>query len=185
MKKLNNEDLMDYVDGTLDAARLTLVEEHLKASPEEAQLVADMKLALSALHEWDAAEPVRVSDNFWPELRDRLPEKPQRSWWRGASVQMGEWLWPARSPMRISAGIAVIVAFIAMAASLFAPRQAIREGITDPLTPADMAFIQQSLGRHKAYDIVQPLTGSMPLAIGDGRDGDGDGEESDDEPYTP
>jgi anti-sigma factor RsiW len=186
MKKLNNEDLMDYVDGTLDAARLTLVEEHLKASPEEAQLVADMKLALSALHEWDAAEPVRVSDNFWPELRDRLPEKPQRSWWRGASSQMGEWLWPARSPMRISAGIAAIVLFAAMAASFFAPQKARRPIVADaPLTTADRMFIQQSLGRHKAYDMVQPLTGSMPLAIGDGRDGDGDGEESDDEPYTP
>jgi anti-sigma factor RsiW len=187
MKKLSNEDLMDYVDGTLDAARLTLVEEHLKASPEEAQLVADMKLALSALHEWDAAEPVRVSDNFWPELRDRLPEKPHRSWWRGAAAQMGEWLWPAHSPLRVSARVAFVAMVMAVAAWFFAPQQAQRPIVAEepPLTTADMAFIQQSLRSHKAYDMVQPLNGSLPLAIADGRDGDGDGEDTDDEPYTP
>jgi anti-sigma factor RsiW len=185
MKKVSNEDLMDYVDGTLDAARLVLVEEHLKASPEEAQLVAEMKLAMSALHEWNAAEPVRVAEDFWPKLRDRLPEKPQRSWWRGASAQMGEWLWPAHSPLRLSARAAVIAMVIAVAAWFFAPQPARRPVEATPLTVDDKAFIQQSLGRHKAYEMVQPLTGSMPLTVGDGRDSDGDGEESDDEPYTP
>jgi anti-sigma factor RsiW len=186
MKKLSNEDLMDYVDGTLDAARLALVEEYLKASPEEAQLVADMKLALSALHEWDAAEPVRVSDNFWPELRDRLPEKPQRSWWRGTSAQIGAWLWPAHSPLRVSARVAVVAMVMAVAAWFFAPPSAQRPIEAEaPLTTADMEFIQQSLGRHKAYDMMQPLNGSLPLAVGDGRDSDGDGEDSNDEPYTP
>jgi anti-sigma factor RsiW len=185
MKKLSNEDLMDYVDGTLDAARLTLVEQHLKASPEEAQLVADMKLAMSALHEWDAVEPVRVSEDFWPKLRDRLPEKPQRSWWRSASAQMGQWLWPAHSPLRLSARAAVVAMVIAIAAWFFAPQPAQRQVEAITLTADDRAFIQQSLGRHKAYDMVQPLNGSMPVAVGDGRDGDGDGEDSNDEPYTP
>lgn len=185
MKKLTNDELMDYMDGTLDAARLTLVEEHLKASPDDAQLVAEMKLAMSALHEWDAAEPVRVSENFWPKLRDRLPEKPRRGWWRGASAQMGEWLWPGYSPLRISARVAVLAMIMAVAAWFFAPPGVQRPIVAEELTAADKMFIQQSLDRHGAYVEVQPLTNSLPVAIGDGRDGDGDGEDSTDEPYMP
>lgn len=186
MKKLSNEDLMNYVDGTLDVARLAQIEEHLEASPEDAKLAADMKMALQALHEWDAAEPVQVSDDFWPALRDRLPEKPQRSWLRGTSAQVGEWLWPSHSPLRLSARIAVIAAFAAMAASFFLPQEARKEAVaTPPLTSADKMFIQQSLDRHDAYVAVQPFTNPLSLPSGDGRNADGDDDDGEDDPYAP
>src|SRR4028118_2171409 len=117
-----------------------------------------MKLALTELHAWDEAEPVRVSDNFWPELRDKLPEAPpQRSWVRSTASQLGSWLWPSSSPLRLSARVAAVVVFIALAASFFAPKNA-----TTPLqalTPADQAFIQQSMARHDAYATAQSLGG--------------------------
>jgi len=186
MKKLTTDDMMAYVDGTLDPARLTEVEKYLESNAEDAALLADMKMALTELHAWDEAEPVRVSENFWPELRDKLPEAPKRNWLRGTASQFGAWLWPSNSPLRLSARVAAVVVFIALAASFFAPKNA-----TTPLqalTPADQAFIQQSMARHEAYVTSQSLGGgSTLLRSGDGRDSDGDGDDSDAdaEDYSP
>jgi hypothetical protein len=82
--------------------------------------------------------------------------------------------------------VAAVVVFIALAASFFAPKNA-----TTPLqalTPADQAFIQQSMARHDAYVTSQALGGgSTLLRSGDGRDSDGDGDDSDAdaEDYSP
>lgn len=185
MKKLKDDDMMQYLDGTLDAARLAEVEKYLQTDAEDARLLADMKLAMGALREWDEAEPVRVSDNFWPALRDKLPERPQRSWLRGASAQLGAWLWPAHSPLRLSARVAAIAVFVALAVSFLSPRQAVHNVQATDLTAADKMFIQQSLARHDAYVTSQSLSSALPLRNSDGRDGDGDGEDDEGDDYTP
>lgn len=185
MKTLKNDDMMGYLDGTLDAARLAEVEAYLQTDAEDARLLADMKLAISELHAWDEAEPVRASDNFWPALRDKLPERPQRSWMRGASAQLGAWLWPAHSPLRLSARVAAIAVFVALAASFLSPKDAVRNTHATELTSADKTFIQQSLARHDAYVTSQSLSSALPLHNSDGRDGDGDGGDDDGDDYTP
>ncbi|HEX8832609.1 MAG TPA: zf-HC2 domain-containing protein [Abditibacteriaceae bacterium] len=186
MKKLSNEDLMDYLDGTLDPARLAKVEAHLAANADDAVLVADMKMAMGALNEWNEAEPVKVSPDFWVKVREQLPEHPTRSPLRALGAQLGAWLWPAHSPLRLSTRVAALAVFVAMAAALMSPKGAVHQVQAD-LSDADKMFIQQSVDRHSAYVAVQPLNSTLNLPVGDGRDGDGDGEdgEGEDESYTP
>lgn len=156
MKKLNNEDIMDYLDGALDASRLAAFEEHLRSNAEDAQLVAEMKMAMSALHE-EAAEPVRVSADFWPKLREKLPEKPRRSWINSLAAQAGAWVWPSHSKLGLSVRVAAVAVFIAMAAFLFAPKQAVQhsEAGNKPTTD-DIAFIRKSVGRDAEYRKAAP-----------------------------
>jgi anti-sigma factor RsiW len=162
--KISNEDLMNYVDGTLTAGQVSRVEEHLRAHPEDAELVSEMKLAVQALHDWDAAEPVQVSADFWPRLRDKLPAKPGRSLWR----KVGELVWPSQSRLGLSvrAAAVVVAAILFMAASWFSPKQAVHQVSAN----ADDVFIQQSLQKHSAYVQSQPL--SAPLPPGDVKSAD-------------
>src|SRR5687768_5045557 len=98
MKRLNNNEIMDYIDGTLSPERRAAVEAHLLENEEDAQLVADLKMATAELREWDASEPVHVGEDFWPKLRDKLPERPNRSPLRALTMQLGELFRPSRSP---------------------------------------------------------------------------------------
>lgn len=182
--KITNEVLMDYVDGTLDAGQIAAVEAHLASNPEEAALVADMKMAIGALQEWDEAEPVKVSEDFWPRLRDKLPAAPARNPLRRLGSQFAAWLWPSPTPMRVSARVAVLAVIFAMGAALFSPRQATHTATADSLTQADKMFIQQSMNRHSAYVSSQPAV-SLPITAGDGHNADGDGETEDDAEYVP
>lgn len=184
--KITNDVLMGYVDGTLDAARLAQVEEHLRTDAEDAQMVSDMKMALGALHDWNESEPVHASENFWPALRDKLPAQPGRDGLGTMTSRVGEWLWPRRAPLRFSAGIAALAVFIALAASFLSPQQAVNTLSAKDLTPADMTFIRQSVARHDAYVTSQSLgVGMSSLRSGDGRDSDGDDDDGADEGYTP
>jgi anti-sigma factor RsiW len=173
MKTLNNDLLMDYIDGTLSAERRAEVEAHLATNAEDAALAADMKAAVSALQEWDQAEPVKVSDDFWIKVRNQLPEKPVRNPLRSFGTQLRELLWPTQSPLRLSTRVAAIAVVIALGTAMFAPRDATRPVVAGTLSDADKSFIQQSLNRHSAYVTTQPLAGAMNLSV----NGDGDGED--------
>jgi anti-sigma factor RsiW len=181
--KITNEVLMDYVDGTLDAVHLAAVQAHLDANPEEAALVADMKMAVGALQEWDEAEPVKVSEDFWPKLRDKLPAEPPRNPVRRVAGKLAAWLWPSPTPMRVSARVAALAVIIVMGVALFSPQQATHTAMAD-LTPADRTFIQQSMDRHSAYISSQPVA-SLPIQAGDGHNPDGDGDVDEDTTYVP
>jgi anti-sigma factor RsiW len=177
MKKLSNDTLMDYLDGTLDTARRAEVEAHLAVNPEDAALVADMKAAVSALQEWDKAEPVAVSNDFWIGVRNQLPDKPGRNPLRTLGTQIGQWLWPAQSPLRLSTRIAAIAVFVALGMAMFSPREATKSLMAEGLSDADKTFINQSVSRHTAYVSTQPLSNGLNFSVNDGRDGDGDGED--------
>lgn len=171
MKRLTNEELMDYMDGTLSAARLAEIEQHLASSPEDAELVADLKMAQKALIEWDEAEPVRAGEDFWPKLRDKLPAQPGRNPLRALGSRLSGWLWPAHSRMGMSLRVAVVAAVLAIAAAMFAPQQTKHQVIanngstvTSTLTPEDRSFIRKSLERHSAYESSQPWAGAVPPA---------------------
>lgn len=179
--KMTNELLMDYLDGTLDATRQSAVEAHLQSNAEDAALVAEMRLAQTVLQDWNAAEPLRASDDFWIKVRNQLPDKPGR-------VTIGSrvlnWLWPQQaSGFALPARVAALALFVAMAVSLFAPQDAQRPA-TAALSTSDRAFITQSLNRHTAYVATQPLEG-FDTNLSDGRNGDGDGDDESNDNYSP
>jgi len=185
--KITQDDMMNWVDGTLDAGRHQQVDEYLALHAEDAELLADMKEALNALHDWNAAEPVAVSDNFWPRLREQLPERAGGAGMRGGVSRLTQWLWPQRSAWRVSGAAAAIALIAIVAASIFAPKNATHPAEAAPLSASEQQFIRQSLVQHRAYAAVEPLR-LVPLAPADGRNQDGDdgGDDSgDSENYAP
>jgi len=121
MKRLSDLEMMDYLDGTLSPERVSAVEAHLAAHAEDAELLADLKMARATLHELEAAEPVRAGDDFWLKVRAQLPEERKAS--QGILAQLGSWLWPSNSPMGMSLRVAVMAALLAMLATWFGPGQ--------------------------------------------------------------
>ena len=177
MKKVTQDELMDWVDGTLSDSRRAQVDAHLAHHAEDAQLVADMQEALGMLHEWNAAETVSVSDNFWPQLRDQLPSKPG-SGWHGQVSRVGSWLMPRRE-WKVRAGVAAFAVCAAFAILFFAPKNATHtvQAQTHALSPDEQQFIRQSLVQHRTYAAVQPFN-AAPVTQSDGRNQDGDGDDS-------
>lgn len=180
MKMISEDDMLAFVDGTLDADRAREVEEFLAGSEDDAILAQDMKMALGALRDWDQAELVQVSANFWPELREKLPAQPGRRGVRGLLAQWGL-VSPLGQPSRavtFSARAAVIAAGVALLALFLSPQKTINQA--QALSAEDKAFIQQSVKRHEAYLTVQSAGGANVLRgerASDGRDGDGDGDD--------
>lgn len=170
--KITQDDMMSWVDGTLDGARRVEVDAYLQAHDEDAQLLADMKDAMSALHDWNAAEPVAVSDNFWPQLREKLPAKAGSGW---NISRLAQTLFPARG-WRLRAGAAAAMVFVALGALFFAPKNSTHRVEAQPttLSASEKQFIRQSLVQHRTYVAVQPLT-SIQTPPADGRNDDGDG----------
>ncbi len=168
MKRLNETDIIDYLDGTLSPARMAEVEAHLRTHEEDAQLVADLKMAQGELIAWDASEPVQVSANFWPQLRDKLPAGgPRRSW----LSRLSSIVWPSQSPLATPIRVMVVAAFLALVAALATPEQARQNAVAtrDPkaLTNADKAFIERSIQNHNNYSSSQPLGGTNVDKRGD------------------
>jgi anti-sigma factor RsiW len=182
MKPLKETEIIDYLDGTLSPTRMAEVEAHLRENAEDAELVASLKMAKSELLEWDAAEPVQVSADFWPKLRDKLPaQAPRRAWWK----QLGAALWPAHSPMAAAVRVAAIAAFLAIAAALFTPEQSRQQATasrdTKALTTEDRAFIERSIKKHNNYSSSQPLGSTNVNKRGDVGSAESGDEESTEE----
>ena len=155
MKNLDSNEIMAYLDGSLDTTQRAQVEAHLAQHAEDRALVTQMRAAMDALHALDELEPVRASDDFWMKVRDNLPDKaPRRSW----TTQLGAMLWPQTSRRAMALRVAVIAGIVALAGQWFAPQQVIP---TATAIPQDaLSFIQASSQRHKAYVSSQPLAGA-------------------------
>ncbi len=166
MKHLNEVELMDLLDGDKTAETLTDADQ---------ERLDDAKLAMMALQAWEEAEPIQASENFWPKLREQLPERPPRSAWNRFTQQVGAWLWPAQSPLTASMRVAMVAAILALASFWFAPQQAINPVSAD-FTAEESAFIERSLERHDKYVIVDSNDGSLGIPVGDA--GSFDGNES-------
>jgi len=155
MKRLTEQQVMEYLAGELTPADKTRYEAHLAQSAEDAEQIGELQFALSALREWDESEPLRVSQNFWPQLRDQLGPPPQRSAW---SKLRNQFLGLAGSPSRtrLSVGVAVATVVVAMGAFLFSPTHSTNQAQATPLTAADTAFVQSSVAQHADY-VRHPL----------------------------
>ena len=156
MKRLSNEQIMDYLDGTLSAAERAEVESHLKNSAEDAATVRELQFAMNATQQWHAADEMRVSDNFWPNLRDNLGPAPKRSWW--SSLLKGAAPAP-KAKWGLGAAFAAIALAIAMGAMMFAPQDATNPAVATDITTADQAFIKQSVQKHEAFVTSQATPG--------------------------
>lgn len=156
MNCLSNEQIMDYIDGTLAPSDFVRVEEHLKSHAEDAQMVAELRFAMGAAQQWHESEPLQVSANFWPQLRDNLGPAPQRSAWSKLKNQVAGAFGPSRAT-RLSLGAAFAVIAIAASALLFSPQNATNQAIA--LSDADETFIRQSVQKHEAYVQSQPAPG--------------------------
>ena len=156
MKRLSNEQIMDYLDGTLSAAERTQIESHLASHAEDAATVSELQFAMNAVQEFHANDEMRVSENFWPNLRDNLGPCPKRSWWssllKGAAPQAAP-----RAKWGLGAAFAAIALALAMGAMMMAPQNATTPAVA--ITRADEAFIQQSVQKHEAYVTSQAAPG--------------------------
>lgn len=165
MKRLSDLEMMDYLDGTLAPERLAAVETHLAQNAEDAQLLADLKMAQSTLHEM-AQEPIRARDDFWQKVSAELPKdrKPAKS----LMAQIGSWLWPTQSTVGMSLRVAVLAAFLAMLATWFGPSQIRPTGMAnDPANPA--LSVQQKAdleGRVPPKRDAKPLPGAGSSSTG-------------------
>ncbi len=175
--KITQDDMLGWVDGTLSAARRAQMQEHLRGNDEDAQLLADMKDAMSALHDWNAHDTIAANDNFWPHLREKLPERAGRGW---NFSRLASRFFPARA-WRLRAVVAVAMLFVALGALFLAPKNATQrlEAQESALSVSEQQFIRRSLVQHCTYAAVQPL-GSMQAAPADGRNQDGDGNDDND-----
>jgi hypothetical protein len=173
MKKLKDTELIDLLDGKRESGVL---------HESDAADLEDMKLAMEALQAWNEVEPVQVSENFWPKLREQLPARPPRSPLRRVASTLGTWLWPSHSPLAASMRVAVVAAILALASFWFAPQNATQPAVA--LSPEATAFIQRSLQKHDNYVATQPVDGGLAIPAGDAASTDtGDDEPSDE--YVP
>jgi len=166
MRKVKEEEMLDYLDGRLDKSRMAAVEAHLQTNAQDAQLLDDMKMVGAALRDWDATLPTQASENFWPQLREQLPAQPGRSVLRRMGLK--GWAMPT---LKISVGAVVAAAVVAMIVFMSAPQQSVSPSSAagSTLSAADQAFVTQSLQRHETYASGQPMSGALtvPAAPGD------------------
>jgi anti-sigma factor RsiW len=171
MKRLDSNEIMNYLDGTLDEAHRARIDAHLLESAEDRELVDTMRVAMGALHDLDAVEPVRAGDDFWMKVRDNLPNKaPRRSW----TTQLGNLLWPQTSRVAVSFRVAAVVVILALASLWFGPQQNTSIKAGNDLSPDAKAFIQMSTQRHKAFVSSQPLAGAPVGDMASAETGDED-----------
>jgi hypothetical protein len=114
-----------------------------------------MRLAMPAVKDWHESEPLRVSENFWPELRDKLGPVPQRSLFSKLRNQVLGVFGPSRTT-RLSFGVAAVAIVLALGAFWFAPQGARQPAVA--ITKADLNFVKASRERHEAYLRSQPVT---------------------------
>jgi anti-sigma factor RsiW len=174
MKRLDSNEIMDYLDGSLDAAHRAQIEAHLAQDAEDRALVAEIRAAMGALNALDELEPVRAGDDFWMKVRDNLPAKaPRRSW----TTQLGAMLWPQTSRPATALRVAVIAGIMALASQWFAPQQDMQP-IQASLPPEARMFVNMSSQKHAAYVSSQPLTGApvgAPASVETGDEDDDTG----------
>jgi anti-sigma factor RsiW len=172
MNRLSNEQIMDYLDSALSPSEMARVEQHLKTNAEDAELVSELRFAMGAAKEWHESEPLQVSENFWPKLRDNLGPAPKRSAWSQLKNQMAGLFGPSRTA-RLSFGAAFAVIMVLLGALLFSPQGS--TPVANALSPADKAFIAQSVAKHEAYVQNQPAPGDAQ-SIETGADDDNEPE---------
>lgn len=178
MMKLNESNILDYLDDRLGKKDCATMEEALVRSQGKASDVDDARLGMQALHALTSEEPAAVSADFWPRLREKLPEQPPRNAFSQATTMLSGWLWPSTSKWAISARVAAVVAVLAMASLWFGPQRTVTP--SSAISASEKAFISRSMQRHTDYVNTPPSVNSLPLPVGDAASTDHNTEPLDD-----
>ena len=161
--KLSNDQIMDYLDGTLSPAETALVESHLKTDAQDRAIVEELRFATQSLKQFDAeqygSEPLRVSDNFWPNLRENLGPAPKRSF-VGQMTRKINGVSPSKTA-RYSLGVGFAAIVLALSAFFFAPQNASAPVMADQITQADRNFMAQSQQKHQQFLASEPVAGDV------------------------
>lgn len=165
MMKLNETNILDYLDDRLGKSDCADMEEALEHSKGRSSDVDDARLGMQALHALASEEPVVVSENFWPRLREKLPEQPPRNAMAQVTSTLTGWVWPSTSKWAISARVAAVVAVLAMASLWFGPQRTVTP--SSAISASEKAFISRSMQRHADYVNTPPTVNSLPLPVGD------------------
>lgn len=178
MMKMNEDKILDFLDDRLGKRDYADMEEALGRSQERASDVEDARLGMQVLHALASEEPVVVSDDFWPRLREKLPAQPPRNAMAQISSTLSGWLWPSSSRWAISARVAVAVTIIAMASLWFGPQRTVTP--SSAISPSERAFISRSMQRHADYVNTPATVNSLPLPVGDAGAADRNQDSADD-----
>lgn len=177
MTRLSNEQIMDYLDGTLSPQEIARIESHLQASAEDRELVDELRFATQSLHEFNVAqygaEPMRVSENFWPELRGKLGPAPKRGFFSQLSRSLSG-AGTKKPAVRYSFGAALAALVLAFGVFMFAPKNAQNPVVAGEITQSDKNFIQQSLKQHETYVQTAPVAGDKSAMEASTDEGDDD-----------
>lgn len=161
--KLSNDQIMDYLDGALSPTETARVESHLKTNVEDRAIVEELRFATQSLKEFDAQEygdaPLRVSENFWPKLREKLGPAPKRSFVNQMARKING-VAPHKTA-RYSFGVAIAALVVALSAFFFAPQNASKPVVASEITAADKAFMSQSQQKHDQYVASEPIAGDV------------------------
>jgi anti-sigma factor RsiW len=142
-RKEGAEILLDYIHGTLDAARKIELDRHVESCAECRRLVDAQRTVYAALEDWSAPE---VSADFDQRLYARIAaEKP--TFWRSMFWQ--RWL-PVTPIVWWKPVVPVALAALALSA-IFVVRT------SNPTFPASAAQKQMSIGKADLDQVEQAL----------------------------
>jgi anti-sigma factor RsiW len=159
MTRLTNEQIMDFLDNACTPEERARIESHLKINQEDADLVNELRFAMTTAKDWHDSEPVQVSENFWPKLRDNLGPAPSRGILSSLQKSVRQ-MFGTSPASRLSLGAAMAAIVLAMGVFLFAPQNAQQPAVAD-MTAQDMAFVQQSVKQHEAFVATSPVAGDV------------------------
>lgn len=179
MMKLNETNILDYLDDRLNKKDCADMEEALEHSKSKSSDVDDARLGMQALHALASEEPVAVSEDFWPRLREKLPAQPPRNAMAQVTSTLTGLLWPSPSKWAISARVAVVVVVLAMVSLWFGPQRTVTPSSAH-LSASEQAFVTRSMQRHADYVNSPPTVNSLPLPVGDAGSADRNTEQPDD-----
>jgi len=168
--KYKDSHILDYLDNQLCEKDCDHLESQLERDEDTSNAVDDARLAMMALHDLAREDPVTVSDDFWPRLREQLPELPSRNPLSQLATNLSQWVWPASSKWGISARVALLVAVLAMASLWLGPQRTVTP--SSAFSASEKAFIARSMQRHEDYVNTPPSVNSLPLPIGDAASSD-------------
>lgn len=177
--KFKDSHILDYLDNQLCEQDCDNLESHLEQHQDTSDAVDDARLAMLALHDLAQEEPVKVSEDFWPRLREHLPELPSRNPLSQFASNLSQWVWPTSSKWAISARVALLVTVLAMASLWLGPQRTVAPS-SAAFSDSEKAFIARSMQRHEDYVNTPPSVNSLPLPFGDATSSDQNAAASDD-----
>lgn len=181
--KLKESHIVDYLDDKLRGSDCDTIELQLEQDDSSLGAVDDARLAMQVLHTLASEETVAVSADFWPRLREKLPESPPRNPLSRLFAEVASWTQPSSAKWAISVPVALLIAFLAAVSLWMGPQRTVTP--SSAVTASEKAFISRSMQRHQDYVNTPPSINSLPLPMGDASSADQNAVVPSDDVYMP